>query len=315
MGQQLSVSVVIACYTEDRWPFIVRAVESARSQDPPPERVVVAVDYNADLSARLRRELDDLLIVDNDLGRGASGARNSAVARVTTPFVAFLDDDAAARPGWLKCLLDPFSDPQIIGTGGQIVPEWELPAPRWFPQEFAWVVGGSYAGLPTSTQRVRNVWSGNMAVRRRVFEQVGGFRHGFGKVGSAARPEDTDLCIRMGKAVEGGTWMYVPDAKVDHWVPAERGRLRFFLRRCRDEGRGKVELAGLLGGPGDLGNERDYVRSVIPSAIRREVMASFAKRDVAPLLLAGSMTLGLAAAATGAAGQMLARVAARSVSR
>ena len=60
-----------------------------------------------------------------------------------------------------------------------------------------------------------------MAVRRAVFEKVGGFRVDFGKVGDVSRPEDTDLCIRMSTET-GGRWIFVPEAVVDHDVEAER---------------------------------------------------------------------------------------------
>ena len=99
----------------------------------------------------------------------------------------------------------------MVGTGGGIGPAWEGPAPRWMPDEFLWAVGGSYAGMPTETAPIRNVWSASMVVRREIFMAVGGFRTGFGKLGGQNRPEDTELCLRM-SAAGGGHWMYVPDA-------------------------------------------------------------------------------------------------------
>jgi GT2 family glycosyltransferase len=298
--------VVIACHTEDRWDLTLRAIASARTQTHAAAQVLVVVDYNSGLSCRLRAEVESALVLDNYLERGVSGARNSAVAHAKAPVIAFLDDDATARPDWLANLVTPFSNPMVVGTGGAIVPDWEQPVPRWFPPEFAWVVGGSYPSLPTTQVPIRNVWSGNMAVRRSVFEQVGGFRLGFGKVGGTARPEDTDLCIRMGKAVASGHWVYVPDALVDHYVPAHRASFWFFLRRCRNEGRGKVDLALLLGTRDDLGPERDYLRRTVPTAIRDQLLASLRERKAEPLAVAGAIILGVGAAAAGA-GDVLAR--------
>jgi glucosyl-dolichyl phosphate glucuronosyltransferase len=295
-----SATVVIPCYTEDRWDHTLRAIKSARAQSHAPSQVLVVVDHNDRLASRLRANVEDAVVLDNLLERGVSGARNSAVMKARTPIVAFLDDDATARPDWLAHLVSPFSDPLVVGTGGAIVPDWELPAPRWFPAEFAWVVGGSIPGLPTIQAPIRNVWSANMAVRVSVFEQVGGFRLEFGKVGTVARPEDTDLCIRMGKVVGGGHWVYVPEAVVDHFVPAQRGSLRFFLRRCRNEGRAKIELALLLGGTNDLGPERDYLRRTVPLAIRDQLKAFLRQRRAERLAIAGTMVLGLGAAAVGA---------------
>ncbi len=155
-------------------------------------------------------------------------------------------------------MLEPFADPTVIGAGSAIVPIWEKKRPPWFPDEFLWAVGGSYTGMPETTAEIRNVWSEGMVVRRDAFLAVGGFRVGFGKLGDVNRPEDTDLCLRMANAT-GGRWMYVPDAWIDHAVMARRSTLRFFLGRCFNEGRGKVELGRLNDGRESLQSERDYL--------------------------------------------------------
>jgi GT2 family glycosyltransferase len=82
---------------------------------------------------------------------------------------------------------------------------------------------GAYEGLPTVTAPVRNVWSGNMAVRTDAFRKLGGFRTYFGKCRSTSQPEDTDLCMRMAAAT-GGPWMYVPTAAVNHIVSRSHAR-------------------------------------------------------------------------------------------
>ncbi|HET9518153.1 MAG TPA: glycosyltransferase, partial [Actinoplanes sp.] len=214
--------------------------------------------------------------------------------------VAFFDDDIQADPQWLQRLVAPFADESVVGTGGGIEPAWEHARPRWMPDEFLWAVGGSYAGLPTVTAEVRNVWSAGMVVRRKVFLAVGGFRTGFGKLGGQNRPEDTELCLRMSRA-DGGHWMYVPDAVIQHEVPASRSTFGFFLRRCYAEGRGKVQMAALNKGAQNLVAERDYLRRTVPRAIARNVVDAARGRGVAYALRAGSVLAGLAAAGYGGA--------------
>src|SRR5579871_4207254 len=169
----LPVSVVIACHTERRWDTLLEAIESVRTQREGPERLIVAVDNNPALAARLRRSGGPLEIVENHLEAGASNARNAGAAVAQTPFIAFLDDDARARDGWLAALLEPFDDAAVVGTGGFVAPLWRSARPRWFPDEFGWVVGASYRGMPETTAPVRNVWSENMAVRTGAFRAVG----------------------------------------------------------------------------------------------------------------------------------------------
>ncbi len=289
-----SASVVIACHTEERFGTLLRAIESARTQTPPPGQVIVAVDHNEALCTRLRGECQDLEIVDHCGDPGASGTRNAGAARAHAPLLVFLDDDVQARAGWMAELLAPFDDRKVIGTGGMTKTAWQGPRPAWFPAEFGWVVGASHAGLPTSAAPVRNVWSENMAVRREAFETVGGFRRGFGKLGRTSRPEDTDLCIRVGASAPGDRWMYVPTAIVDHEVPRERATFAFFLRRCYWEGAGKVELSSYLGADRDLGDERSYLLRTLPLAIARDLGTLNWRRALAIIAGAGAAALGAA---------------------
>ena len=262
------VSVVMACYAEERLPSINAALESLRQQSRQPKQLIVAVDNNKSLAERLRADHDGITVVLNNGNRGASSTRNRGFEVVTTPYTAFLDDDETADPDWLLHLRQAFTTSDVVGTGGKYETVWLAKKPVWFPDEFAWVVGGSYAGLPTQTTSVRNVWSGNMAVRTDVFRQVGGFRTGFGKRGSIPQPEDTDLCIRMAEAT-GGHWMYVPEAIIHHEVPAHRASLRFFLTRCFAEGYGKALMAHQLGSNAATLMERSYTRRVARAAAHR----------------------------------------------
>ena len=158
-----------------------------------------------------------------------------------------------------------FADPAVAGVGGRVDPLWATARPNWFPGEFDWTVGASYSGMPETTAQVRNVWSNNMALRRAAFDAAGGFREDFGKVGAASRPEDTELCLR----VTSGSWLYEPASAVGHWVPAQRATLRYFLRRCYDEGKGKAQIAVMDGAANGTSAERSYTMRVLPGAVGR----------------------------------------------
>ena len=291
-----SVTVVIACHDESNWAAIVGAIESVQMQLPFSPAIVVAVDHNAGLSERLRREVPGITVAGNDSGnRGASGTRNAGALVAETEFLAFLDDDEIAEPDWLLHLLQPFADPAVVGTGGRYLPVWDVRRPHWFPDELAWVVGGHHTGMPTEAAPVRNVWSGNMAVRAEVFRSVGGFRTDFGKVGSRSRPEDTDLCIRMAAARAGGYWTYLPGAQIHHAVPANRSSFAFYLRRCYAEGRGKIELSDAVATDGTLDVERDYLRRTIPLGIRTHLHDAATAAGRASAIVAGISAAGAGA--------------------
>ncbi len=303
------VGIVIPCHSERGWDTLVGAVASALAQRPAPAEVVVVVDHNPRLYDRALRHLSGVTVLENRFAQGASGTRNTGARHTTTPLVAFLDGDISAGPQWLAQLVAPFDDPWVVGTGGAIAAAWERSRPRWMPDELLWAVGASYTGMPERTAPVRNVWSASMAVRRDVFTEVGGFREGFGKIGSRNRPEDTDLCLRM--SASGGRWMYVPEAVVEHDVPAERATFRFLLRRCYAEGRGKVQMARLLEGARSLGAEQSYVSRTLPRAVLRDLSGAVRVRDAGRparrihAARAGTVVAAVTAAAAGGAVEAL----------
>jgi glucosyl-dolichyl phosphate glucuronosyltransferase len=292
------VSVVIPCFTERRWPQLVCAVRSVQAQQPPPAEIVVSVDHNDALLERAGRELTGVTVLANRFARGASGNRNTAAFHTRTPLIAMLDDDSRAHSGWLSGLVAPFDDPRVVGTGGVVLPAWEGRRPFWFPDECLWVVGASFAGGPAQYGPVRNVWSLSMAVRRAVFESVGGFREGFGKVGNRSRPEDTELCVRMSEA-SGGHWYFVPDAVSEHQVSPQRAGFGFFLARCYSEGRGKIALSRMGNGHDRLRTERQYLSRTLPRAMHRGFADALRGRGAAHAARAGALLAGTTAAAVG----------------
>jgi glycosyltransferase involved in cell wall biosynthesis len=294
--------VVIAAYADERWNQLCDAVESVRSQTAPVLETVVVVDHNSALLASARREFADCTVIANTGARGASGARNTGVASCRGEIVAFLDDDARSSARWLEALVCPFTREDVVGVGGRIDPLWAVPQPRWFPEEFGWAVGFSYLGMPAEARPVRNVWASNMAIRHCVFEAIGGFREDFGKIGDVARPEDTDLCLR---AAEGrGIWVYEPTANVGHWIPRQRTTVRYFARRCFNEGLGKAALAALDGAQESTNVERSYTRRILPHGVLLGLREA-ARGDVWGAVRAAAIALGFATTAAGfAAGSM-----------
>jgi glucosyl-dolichyl phosphate glucuronosyltransferase len=297
-------TIVLATHDIARWSLLVAVVESLLAEREQPSDLVICVDHNEELRDRVQATWPQVTIVTNKYGRGASSARNTGAQCADTPFVAFLDDDVRIQEGWLSRLLEPFADPAVVGTGGGVVARWQAGRPGWFPEEFDWVVGASYRGMPTRRSAVRNVWSENMAVRAEVFHAVGGFRAGFGKIGDRSRPEDTDLCIRMSARLAEAKWVYVPDAVTEHHVPVRRASLSFFIRRSFAEGRGKVEMSHLLGRQEKLRNEKDYLRRTLPAGISAGLRTAVKHGDPNGLLKSGAIVAGTLAAGAGALTEM-----------
>jgi GT2 family glycosyltransferase len=267
---ELRISVVICAYTERRWEDIVAAVVSIRAQTRPPVRTILVVDHNPRLLERARVAFPDVVVVPNGGRRGLSGGRNTGVSHAVGDVVAFLDDDARAQPDWLERLAAGYSSPSVMGVGGTVAPVWPGQRPPWLPPEFDWVVGCTFAGMPTSSAPVRNLIGANMSFRREALDTVGGFTDGLGRVG--ARPlgcEETELGIRLRRWRAGVQLRYEPAAVVHHRVTGDRVAWGYFCARCYAEGFSKAMVSRLVGAGDALETERRYVRSVLPRAMAR----------------------------------------------
>ena len=136
-----ALTVVICAYTSDRWIVLRRALEAVRGQIRSRDEVILVIDHNEALLARCRDTLSDVTIIPNVNKPGLSGARNTALGAARGSIIVFLDDDAVPSDGWLDALRAPYADSRVYGVGGVARPRWQQSRPRWFPDEFLWVVG------------------------------------------------------------------------------------------------------------------------------------------------------------------------------
>lgn len=290
-----TISVVICAYTRDRLEVLSEAVDSLRAQTLPPHEVVLVIDHAPELLDEARGLWPDLEIVANQERRGLSGARNTGVDAASGEVVAFLDDDAIAAPDWLARLAAAYADPNVLGAGGTVRPRWVEGKPGWFPPEFDWVVGCTHSGMPQQLEPVRNLVGANMSFRREPLLEVGGFSHDLGRVGTLpVGCEETDLSIRVHQRWPEAEILYDPAAAVEHVVPPARGSVRYFLDRCRAEGRSKAVLSGMVGSDDGLSSERSYVRRTLPLGFLRD-LGDAARGDAGGLGRAAMIFVGLAA--------------------
>lgn len=275
----MKISVIICAHTEERWQDLVEAVASVAGQTLPPHEIVLAIDHNPTLLARAKEQFPTAVVVENVQERGLNGARNSGVAATSGEIVAFLDDDAIANPDWLAELAAAYTSPDIVGVGGKINPIWLTGRPAWFPEEFYWVVGCTYRGLPTETAPIRNLIGCNMSYRREVIMELNGFRNGIGHVGGRPQGDDeTEFCIRLRQAKPETTLLYQPSAEVGHKVPGSRANWSYYRWRCYLEGRSKALLSRIVGRDDGLSSERTYTMKVLPLGVVRGVGDTFRER-------------------------------------
>ncbi len=289
------ISVIICAYTEERWDDLIAAVESVKQQTLLPGEIIVVIDHNPTLLERVREHLSNVIVVENVETHGASGSRNSGLAVAKGRIIACLDDDAIATPDWLMFLCEGFADPQVLGVGGAITPLWKENEPTWFPEEFYWVIGCTYRGMPQKVATIRNLIGANMAMRREVFDIVGGFRSDIGRIGAwPIGCEETELCIRAHQYWPKSVFLYLPQASVSQCVPRKRTQWRYFRSRCFAEGLSKAAVTRYVGVKDTLATERVYTLRTLPLGIVRGLTDALLHHDLFGLLRAGAIVIGLA---------------------
>ncbi|RJL32655.1 glycosyltransferase family 2 protein [Bailinhaonella thermotolerans] len=306
----MRISTVICAYTDERWDDVHAAVDSVRRQRREPYEIIVVVDHNPGLHRRLKESLADCVVIENAGARGLSGGKNTGVAAARGDVVAFLDDDAVAEPGWLAHLAAGYDGPRVAGVGGLTRPLWPGERPAWFPEEFDWVVGCTYRGMPEGRAPVRNLMGGNASFRREAFEVAGGFASHIGR-GRDRRPlgcEETEFCIRLRQRSPESVLLFDDRAVIWHKVPAARARFAYFRSRCYAEGLSKALVTASVGGRDGLSSERAHALRALPRGVAAG-LRDLARGRPAGASRAGAIVVGLGLTAAGyAAGAMRRRV-------
>lgn len=297
----LKVTAIICCYTLDRLQDIHAAVRSVFGQTRKPDELLIAIDHNRELLARLEQELDpSVRFVLNDGLQGLSETRNVAARAATGDVLAFVDDDAIAEPDWLEKLAAPFSNPKVVAVGGEVVPLWQNGGgPGWLPEELYWIVGCSYKGMPVRDNCIRNPLGCNMAFRKEALEQAGMFEVYIGGIGQRLKGgEEAELCLRMARRLPGCLIVYEPQSVIHHKVPTSRTNFKWAITKSHQEGacKAKVDKFGQAHSEEPLATENSYLRYLLLSAVPKRLVRFYSLQG---WLQAGAILLSVAAVGVG----------------
>ena len=234
-------SATVAICTHNRASVLERAVAAALDEAERADADVLVVD-NASTdgtTTALRVLATSRLRVVCEPELGLSAARNRALAESRGEVVAFLDDDAVPRPGWLGALLAPYARDDVSCVGGRARLAFAVPPPAWLTPALHSALGAFDLGdAPRALRygRADYPFGCNISFRVAHARARGGFSTRVGLRGGAQlQHEETDLCYRLERA--GGEIRYAPDAVVDHLVLPEKLSPTWLLARHAQGGR------------------------------------------------------------------------------
>lgn len=298
-NESSSVSVIICAYTRDRWVELSACIRSAQAQQPAVSEIIVVVDHNSDLETEIRTAFPSVVVTASRGKKGLSAARNTGIALAHGRILVFLDDDAYAAPDCIERMVQHFGRVEIAGVTARVVPEWTSTKPKWFPDEFLWIVGCTH--YDACAGPVRNLLGAGMCLPREIFESAGGFDGALGRTRSwlPMGGEETELCLRAVAADPSRIFYYEPQALVHHVVRADRLTWKYFVMRCLAEGLSKARLRAIAPRTQTLSVERSYVTGVLARAAFRDGKKALVAGDLGALQRSLAIVLGLGCAATG----------------
>ena len=242
------VSVVVVNWNRSR--LLARCLESLAVQQGPVRFEVILVDNGSedDSVAMAKGQYGnhprfELIVLQNQDNKGFCEANNQGMELARGEFIALLNNDAEAEPGWLGALLTAFAgengrvgmaaskilvyeDPRYIDKVGHLI----------YPDGQNWGRGYGELDQGQYDQIEETLWPDGCAAmyRRSLVDEVGGFDTDLFAYG-----DDAELGLRA--RIAGWGCLYIPTAVVRHHRGSTLGQLS--MRRVELIERNRVLLA------------------------------------------------------------------------
>jgi hypothetical protein len=186
--------------------------------------VILVDNGSTDGSVEMAASYPGIRIIKNSENRGFCAANNQGIHIARGEFIALLNNDAEAAPGWLAALLRAFQNRPDVGMAASKILVYEDPT-RIDKAGHLMYPDGQNRGRGTGSlddgqyDRMEEVlWPDGCAAMYRgsMLRQIGGFDEDF-----FAYADDAELGLRA--RIAGWRCLYVPDAVVRHHRGATLG--------------------------------------------------------------------------------------------
>jgi GT2 family glycosyltransferase len=203
----MDISLYLPCYNAE--PFLATVLAGVFGQTLLPREVIVVDDGSTDRTAETAVRIGKsspvpVRVVRHRGNLGLAEARNTGVRESAGMWVASLDADVAADPGWLKALAAEMDGrEEVWGVGGELVEGHRTrPGDRWRDAHMRQSWG------PTRRERPPFLFGSNTLFRREAILAAGGY-----DPRCRTNAEDVKLCEKIRDRC---TLVYTPAARCTH---------------------------------------------------------------------------------------------------
>jgi GT2 family glycosyltransferase len=209
------ITVVIVNW--NRKELLRACLQSLRAQEKVTFETIVVDNGSSDGSAKMAEEEFGALVIRNRENRGFCAANNQGIAAARGEFIALLNNDAEAEPGWLAALERVCASRSDVGMAASKMLVWEDPRRIDKVGHLIFPDGqnrGRGAGALDEGQFDREeevLWPDGCAAmyRKQMLDEIGGFDEDFFAYG-----DDAELGLRA--RIAGWKCVYAPRAVVRH---------------------------------------------------------------------------------------------------
>jgi len=191
----MSISFVIPVLNGDK--YIRRCLESILSEMALSDEIIVIDNGSTDETVHIVEAFEKVQLLTLPQ-LTVSALRNRGATLSNQPLLAFIDADCILCAGWRQQVMSVLEDGAVHATGSL----YDI------PENAGWIEKAWYSRKITEKVRVRYINSGNLIVRRSVFNELNGFNE------RLASDEDCDFGRRLNK--EGYFMLEDPDIHVIH---------------------------------------------------------------------------------------------------
>jgi len=203
----VKASVIIPVFNGEK--TIRPALEALLAQTYPHQEIIVVDDGSTDRTGEIVRGFNGVIYILQQ-NAGPATARNAGARQARGEIICFTDADCLAHPDWVERLVRAFGSEEIGAVAGSYgIANNENLLARCVHEEIV------YRHEKFLKDFVRAFGSYNCAIKKKVFDGVGGFDERY----RGASGEDNDLSYKILKS--GQKIFFEKAALVDHYHPTQ----------------------------------------------------------------------------------------------
>ena len=201
-----SFSIIIPAYNAKK--TLSACLESLADQSVAKEdyEVIVVDDGSTDGTAKIAKKFDVKYIFQTN--HGPAAARNKGADTAAAQIILFTDADCVPDHNWIREMVTPFGDREIVGVKGAYKTRQTKLAARFAQAEF-----DDRYDLLKKSPSIDMIDTYSAAFKKDIFLNIGGFDESF----PLANNEDTDLSYRL--SASGHKLVFNQGAVVYHTHP------------------------------------------------------------------------------------------------